>query len=135
MAGDSKMMGNYEKQVFLARDIFLKYDRKAITDKYQLESDEEYIYIQLLDRMYRVSGKDGAVETAKSEANGKKENQEKETTCEYEPCLDYNVVMTIYDVLFYSKEKPKLAGEWCPLQNLQVTLSSPDADTFTQKYA
>ena len=135
MAGDSKMTGNYEKQVFLARDIFLKYDRKAITDKFQLESDEEYIYIQLLDRMYRVSAKDGAVEAAKNNMCGKKENREKENACEYELCLDYNVVMTIYDVLCYSKEKPKLAGEWCPLQNLQVTLSSPDADTFTQKYA
>ena len=135
MAGDSKMMGNYEKQVFLARDIFLKYDRKAIKDKFQLESDEEYIYIQLLDRMYRVSGKDGAVETAISNVNETQENREKASACGYEPCLDYNVVMTIYDVLCYSKEKPKLAGEWCPLQNLQVTLSSPDADTFTQKYA
>ena len=48
--------------------------------------------------------------------------------------MDYNIVMTLYDILCYSAETPVLSYEWVPLANLQVT-SSPSADKFTQKYA
>lgn len=52
----------------------------------------------------------------------------------WEPCVDFNAVMTIYDALCYPKERPALAGEWCPLANLQVA-GSPNADIFNAKYA
>ena len=62
-------------------------------------------------------------------------NLEKQTCGEYAECLDYQVVMTIYDVLCCSKDMPVLAHEWCPVYSLQITMSSPNADTFTGRYA
>ena len=141
--GEEKVTDNYDKQVLMAREIFLKYDWRAMAAKFQLKIDQEYVYLPCMDQMYRISGKTGSIGKKKEcWENAGMVFPENETALgsaeaqgEYEECLDYNVVMTLYDVLCYSKEKPELANDWCPLNNLQVTMSSPDADTFTQKYA
>ena len=151
------MAGNYDKQVFIAREIFLKFDQKELIEKFQLEQDENYLYLQLLNRMCRIERKTGIIEVSRAvlssksgalEMNAETEQRaleikakakagtlEIKTEAKYEECRDYNTVMTIYDVLCYPKETPVLKGEWCPLANLQVTMSSPSADLFTQKYA
>ena len=59
---------------------------------------------------YRIDRKTGEIQ----------EEKEGEETG-WEPCLDYNVVMTIYDMLCHSEERPRLSGEWTTLANLQVT--------------
>lgn len=125
------MAGNYDKQVYIAREIFLKFNQDEIVEKLQLEQDENYLYLQLLNRMCRIDRKTGSIELGRCELT------ENRIECEtdYEECLDYNVVMTIYDILCYPKEQPVLKGEWCPLAGLQVTMSSPSADLFSQKYA
>lgn len=139
------MAGNYDKQVLMSRELFLKYDQQEMVDKFHLQNDEDYIYIQLLDRMHRISRKTGCIEAATEPVNvvsspipamdiGKEHTELNIRTQDFEECLDYNVVMTIYDVLCYSKD-PILAHQWVPLASLQVTLSSPGTDTFTQKYA
>lgn len=53
----------------------------------------------------------------------------------YTSCLDFEVVMSIYDILCCSREQPQLSGEWCPVQSLQVTMSSPSPDRMTRSYA
>ena len=133
--GGPKMAGNYDKQVFIAREIFLKFDQNELIEKFQLERDENYLYLQLLDRLCRIERKTGIIEVSRAVLPSKSEALEIKTEAKYEECLDYNIVMTIYDVLCYPKETPVLKGEWCPLANLQVTMSSPSADLFTQKYA
>lgn len=110
------MAGNYDKQVLLSRELFLKYDQQNLIEKYQLDSDDNYIYLPLLNRIFRISRMTGMVQ---------EQDQE---------CMDYNIVMTLYDVLCYSKETPHLSHEWVPLANLQIT-SSPNAGIFTQRYA
>lgn len=115
------MESNYEKQVYRAREIFLAYRQDTMIRKFQLEHDEEYLYMKLLDQEYRISRKNGEVE-----------RQENGQTA---VCLDYQVVMTLYDVLCCSGEHPELSGEWCPLASLQVTQSSPRASRFTARYA
>lgn len=115
------MESNYEKQAYGARSLFLNYSQETMIDKFQLEHDREYLYLKLLDRNYRISRESGAVEI---------QEQGKASLC-----LDYRVVMTIYDVLCCSKEQPVLSGAWCPLASLQVTHSSPPADRYTARYA
>lgn len=120
------MGSNYEKQVFGARDIFLRYDQQALIDKYDLEHDRGYLYLSMLREKYRIDRKTGEIQVCVGEGDRGRE--------QYEPCLEYRVVMSIYDVLCYPKERPSLAGEWCPLASLQVTNSSP-SDQNTTKYS
>lgn len=137
------MADNYDRQVMIARELFLKYNWRAMAEKFQLKTDGEYAYILFLNQVYRISGKTGVIEKtegicSEDDAAGTGKSTEcssAEVQADYIECLDYNVVMTLYDVLCYSKDKPKLSGTWCPLHSLQVTMSSPDADIFTQKYA
>ena len=132
---------NYEKQVYIARDLFLKYDQRNILKKLPLKYDEEYLYLSMLDMELRVSRMTGQVEmpVTAGECVGKQrcaaETAEEEDLPLHEICTDYATVMTVYDVLCYSEKSPVLSGMWCPLNSLQVTLSNPDADLFTRKYA
>lgn len=112
------MESNYEKQVYTARKLFLQYDSAKMAERFGLLQDAEYLYLPLLDEAYRISKTTG--EIGRQEADGS-----------YAPCMDYNVVMTICDVLCCSKERPALLGEWCPLYALQVTMSSPSPELST----
>ncbi len=122
------MESNYEKQVYIARSLFLDYDQNEMIRKFSLKHDEQYLYIELLDAQYRISRAGGEIEYCRNRG----ENRDVK---EYRICLDYQVVMTICDVLCHSDRLPVLAHEWCPLHALQVTMSSPGADTFTRSYA
>ena len=114
------MGSNYEKQVFAAREIFLKYDQRIMTERFPIKSDEKYLYLKFLGTDYRVCRENGEIEEQKEEG--------------YVPCLDYQVVMALYDILCYPKGRPALSGEWRTLASLQVTHSSPSADKFTAPY-
>lgn len=123
-AGGKPLENNYEKQVEAARKLFLTYDQEGMAEKFHLELDTEYLYLEFVSQMFRISRDTGAVEYRLEKADG-----------HYVPSRSFEAVMTLYDMLCYSKEPPVLAGEWCALHSLQVTMSSPSADTFTQKYA
>ena len=124
------MGSNYEKQVFGARDIFLRYDQQTLLERYDLEYDEKYLYIELLKKKYRIDRKTGEVQAecgrTLEDGNGAEW---------YETCLDFLVVMTIYAVLCYPQGKPALAGEWCQLASLQMTGSSPSQEPFLRASA
>lgn len=133
------MESNYEKQVYIARELFLKYDQEEIIRKYRLAHDEEWLYLRFLDRDYRISRGSGEISYRRS---GSDPGGADEYLCErtdhaenYEICLDFSVVMSIYDVLCCSKAMPVLSHEWCPVAGLQVTMSSPGTDSFTDRYA
>lgn len=114
------MTSNYEKQVYKARELFLNYSQQTMIDKFQISHDHAYLYMKLLDGNYRISRTDGSVEQEKEEG--------------FEPCIDYQVVMALYDVLCCSAPHPVLSGRWCPLASLQ-TAGSPSADRFTAECA
>ena len=120
MAGRST--GNYEKQVYLARDLFLKYNQDEMIRKFDLVSDDQFLYIELLQQSCRISRNTGVVE--QSDLDGI-----------WIPCENYELVMTIYDVLCCSAAKPELSGEWGPLYGLQATMSSPSPDKIFAGYA
>lgn len=113
--------GNYEKQVYLARDLFLKYDQDEMIRKFDLDSDVQFLYVELLHQPCRISRSTGTVEQQ----------------CEgaWQLCANYELVMTIYDVLCCSAAKPELSGEWGPLYGLQATMSNPSPDKIFTGYA
>lgn len=49
------MTSNYEKQVDIGRQYFLKYDPEKLAAKFHLSIDESYLYIRYLDTDYRHS--------------------------------------------------------------------------------
>ena len=144
-----KLKSNYEKQVLLARELFLKYDQEKMKEKFHLQSDEGYLYLPFLDESYRISrqdgriekricgiyGQDGRIEKQICEFSGQDGRNEKQSSGDYAVCMDYNVVMTIYDILCCSRGHPVLSGEWCRLSSLQVTGSSPSTELVTGRYA
>ena len=116
------MESNYTKTVRVAQKLFLDYDQDAIIARYGLEHDEDWLYLPFIGNRYRISRENGAIEVL-TEAG------------QYEYSGDFNVVMSIYDGLCYPTETPTLSGEWCQINSLQVTMSSPSANIFNQKYA
>lgn len=112
--------GNYEKQVYIARELFLKYDQAAMIRKFALAHDAEFLYLELLHQPCRISRSTGAVE------------QQIEGV--WSLCVSYELVMTVYDVLCSSVPHPVLSGEWVPLYGLQATMSSPNQDKLFGSY-
>lgn len=123
------MESNYEKQVYIARGLFLKYDQQFLIRKFHLDYNEAYLYIYYLSVKYRISRKSGAIEFLEFSEDSGPEH--------YAECREYTVVMTIYDILCYSRgeEMPELSGQWCPISSFAAAGSSPNAVTFARKYA
>lgn len=119
-----EMEHNYEIQAEAARKLFLTYDQEEMAEKFNLQMDGAYLYLEFVSQMFRIARDTGRVEYWQENKEGG-----------YVPCRSFEAVMTIYDMLCYSKERPALSGEWCALHALQVTMSSPSADRFTGKYA
>lgn len=117
------MISNYEKQVDIGKEWFLKYEQEPLAEKFHLNMDETWIYLTYLGRPYRIERATGTV---------LERNQEV-----YQECRSYETVMTIYDMLFHSKERelPPLGGKWMPVANFAAAGASPSTDTFTRKYA
>ena len=85
--------------------VFLQYDQEKMIQKFALEHDKNYIYIPFVGRRYRIDRLDGTVSWSKD-------------FFQTEEKADYNEVMTIYDVLCYSKENCHLADEWVNVGSL-----------------
>ena len=117
-----KNANNYEQQVYIGREWFLKYDQNFLIEKYGLEHDNEYLYLDYLRTKYRINRMDGAIEYA-NEAG-------------WQTCRDYTTVMTIYDLLCYSGQNalPPLTGRWQPITTFVKTGSSPEGAVFVKKY-
>lgn len=98
-------ISNYEKMKNDMAAVFLQYDQEKMILKFALEHDKNYIYIQFVGRRYRIDRLTGSV----SWSNDLFQTEEK---------ADYNEVMTIYDVLCYSKENCYFANEWVNVGSL-----------------
>lgn len=96
---------NYDITKNNARLDFLKYDMDAIQKKFQMESDDAYLYLNFAGQKHRISRRDGVVEWSD---NGFGEVF----------TADYYDTLSVYDILCYSKEGCHLAGEFCPVNSL-----------------
>ncbi len=84
---------NYDIMAQQAQALFLQYDQDAILEKFPLAHDAEAIYVPFLCRVHRLDRKTGRITDAGEPASS-------------------NAVMSIYDMLCYSKARPQLSGEW-----------------------
>lgn len=115
-------MDNYDLQVDIAKKIFLDHDLNFLISKFQLEADEQYIYLHYLNKPCRISRSTGTVEEYVEDC--------------WKECRDYSTVMTVYDLLCYQKgEKiPDLSGQWCTVGTF-IVAGITQTDGFTRKYA
>ena len=59
---------NYDKQVDIARSIFLAHDQTLLIGKFQLQADERWVMLTYLNTPCRISRLDGRVEELRSGA-------------------------------------------------------------------
>ena len=90
-------VNNYLIQAAQAKDRFLTYDQEKLIEKFQLESDNKYIYVNLLWRQYRIQ-----------RATGNTEFRNGET---WQDGNSYDEVMTILDLLCDSRDDRCLTGK------------------------
>ena len=91
-------ISNYDKARDAASAHFAEYDQQKMIDKFALDHDGEYIYINFTGARYSVDRLTGEVTV-----DGKK--------------AGYNEAMSIYDVLCCSKDDCRLSGRYIDLQN------------------
>lgn len=102
---DQPKWDNYAIAAEQAKRLFLEYDQEKIIAKLGLQADADYLYIRFLDLSYRIHRRSASVE--KREGDGP-----------YTDGSSFNEVMTLFDVLCWSKEGARLAGEWVTLSAL-----------------
>ena len=55
------MISNYEKQVDIGKAHFLKYDQEALSAKFHLDLDKDYIYLTYLNTPCKIDRPSGTV--------------------------------------------------------------------------
>ena len=98
-------INNYEKTKFSMARVFLQYDQSAMIHKYSLEHNSDWLYITFVNRIYRINRKTGSVQWSDNDFEMVHE-------------ADHNAVMTIYDVLCYSKNECHLSHEFVNISSL-----------------
>ena len=116
------MMDNYDRQVDMAQEFFLRYDQEKIISKFSLEADEQYLYLTFLHTPYRICRKTGAIEGKCADT--------------WQLCRTHSTVMTIYDLLCYNEDAqlPPPVGQWCTVGNF-IVAGITDTETYTRRYA
>jgi len=115
-------LDNYRLQAEQARKLFLGYDQEKLIQKFNLQADEKWFYLTYLHTPCRISRTDGSIRQQVAEG--------------WQECHAYNTVMTVYDLLCYSKGDtlPPLSGQWCAVGTFIIT-GITETETFTRKYA
>ena len=103
---------NYEITLQEARKIFLCYKQSVILQKFPLEHDEQYLYIDLLARRYRIDRSTGIVDFLD------------ENNIPHE--ADFNVSLSIYDVLCGSRPDCMLSGQFAPINSVANNYHTED---------
>lgn len=84
---------------------FLNYDQNRMIEKYALNYDQTYLYLDFVGKPYRINRRNGLVERIEADAS---------QTIE----AGYNEAMSIYDVLCYARDDSSLSGFFCPTNSL-----------------
>ena len=113
-----KVTSNYDKQVDIGKNYFLKYDQQLLAEKFHLETDEQYLYLTYIGTRCRIARSTGTIY--------------EETGGEYTECRSYETVMTIYDMLCHGdgKELPPLSGKWTLVANFAAAGAKPQCRRF-----
>ena len=129
---EHKSHSNYEKMKNSVNNSFLQYSQENMIQKFSLQHDLDYLYITFIGHTYRINRHAGSVHWS---------DDHFQTTHD----AGYNEVMTIYDVLCYSKGNCHLAHESVNLNSLSTVRTGNltannsffqrTADSFNQKTA
>lgn len=117
-------ISNYEITKNSMEEKFLTYNQAKMIDKFRLKTDEQYLYLRLVDQEYRVNRFTGRVEYD-VDGDGRFIN------------AGYDASMTIYDVLCSSGPEAHLSGRFVGLNALKglVVASAPGPELFTEDAA
>ncbi|MDO5539745.1 MAG: DUF3786 domain-containing protein [Eubacteriales bacterium] len=107
---------NYEIQKGLAQKYFLKFDQNTLIKKFGLQYDENSLYVEFTGEIYRIDRKTAEV-TCGSRKSG------------------YHEVLSIFDLLCHSGEKPAQTGEWAPVNSLRGRPAIGVDTKFFDRYA
>ena len=109
---------NYETTKKESQKLFLKYDQQHMIDKFQLQHDDDFLYIEFIARRYRIDRRSGNVEW--------KEDSDLWHEAGFEE------VLSIFDVLCYSKDGCHLSGNYCGISNVKGAnlAAAPGNDMF-----
>lgn len=99
---------NYDIMCDHARQQFLRYDQKKMIQKFALQYDTRYLYLRFVGRQYRICRKQALVEWS---ADG----------FVTAVSADFNVCMTLFDLLCYSKEDCCASGQYALVTSLKGT--------------
>ena len=102
-------MDNYEIAKERIRPEFLKYDQETMIRRFGLDHDGEYLYLDFCGERYRIQRSSGIVEKS---AEGTRDFQAGVLPGNYEE------VLSIYDILCYSRPEAALTGRWCLVNSL-----------------
>ena len=102
-----KRMSNYEIMKQQMQSEFLKYDQEKMIQKFHLQHDSDYIFMEFLGKRYQIQRKNGKIRWSEDAFVTSEE-------------AGYNEAMTIYDVLCYSKEDCYPSGEFVNMKSLST---------------
>ena len=113
---------NYEITRNAMEKKFLEYDQQDMIEKFRLKYDLQYLYIQLAGREYRIHRLTGRTEYFSGKEQAYLHG-------------DFNAVMTIFDILCYSRPEAALAGKFVSLNHLKglTVASAPGPDMFARE--
>ena len=101
---------NHEITKLRVQSQIAEYDIPKAIRQFGLVSDAKYLYVDFMTRHYRIDKTTGETEWSEDDF------QSDGNTCVHE--AGFNEVLTIFDILFYSKEDACLSGEYTVMQNL-----------------
>ena len=102
---------NYDAMRDAMEQEFLKYDQSRMIDRFGLVNDREYLYIRFVGTEYRVNRFSGRVEACRKPEGGYVH-------------ADYNVSMTIFDVLCCARSGCCLSGRYVPVNSVKNVVQS-----------
>lgn len=111
---------NYDRMRDQMEKEFLNYGQEKMIRKYGLAYDDAYLYLTFVGRRCRIGRDNGRVEWTEDDF------------C-HAAHADYNVSMTVFDVLCYAKDDCCLSGRFMPVSQLKgiVQSASPGKDMFS----
>lgn len=98
-----KYRDNYHIQAGQAKQRFLTYDQQKLIEKFRLQYDADYLYVNLLCKQYRIGRRTGDMQYRQGDA-----------------WLDgnsYEEVMTLLDLLCDSRDDRWISGRWKNMQS------------------
>ena len=95
-------MNNYELSRNRAQHYFLSFDQQAIIQTWHLDSDSQWLYVDFLNRPYRICRSTGSV------------FRHWDGTC-----ADFEEVLSIFDLLCHEGTNKYISGNFAPVNSLK----------------